>query len=115
MERETRADVLLQLDLQRIRTSGVTAKNNEGLNDLSAFRIGNSDDGNLGYRGVFYNYALHIEWTDAIAGGGDNIVASPEEIEIPVGVLLHCIPGQIPFAPETWCTGVPIAVEEEEW
>ena len=58
MERETSAeDVLLQLGLQRIRTSGVSAKHNEGLNDLSAFRIGNSDDGNLGYRGVFYNYA----------------------------------------------------------
>src|ERR1700688_3909508 len=72
VQRQARAHMLRQVGGERGARFPALPQDDEGLDDLGALWIWLADDGDFRDRGMFDHYALHVERSDAIAGGGDD-------------------------------------------
>ena len=76
------------------------AEHDEGLDDLTAIRVGHADDGALGHRRMLEERALDLERPDAVGGGEDHVVRAADEPEVALLVADGTVAGHVPAVAE---------------
>src|SRR3989344_5991442 len=88
VRRQALAHVLTQLFGQLRGCAVLRADHDEGLYQLGALRIGLSGHCGFHHRRGLDQCAFHIQRADAVAGGGDHVVATADEADAAVRVPL---------------------------
>ncbi|MNI37944.1 hypothetical protein D3C73_920620 [compost metagenome] len=104
----------LQFLRQRVAGAEAIAQDHERFDDLGAFRIRHADHRRLRHRRVFHQYALHIEWTNAIARRGDQVVRAADETDRAVVLAFHRIAGEVVAITQRRCVGTVVAGEPHD-
>src|SRR5471030_1000201 len=105
------AHVLAQFFGQFRRGAVLLANHHEGFDQFGAFRIGFADHCGFDHGRVFDQRAFDVERADAVAGGGDHVVATADEADAAVRVPLDGVAAQVIVADEGLGRGAFVAVE----
>ena len=90
-----------QVPAQLVTRLKAGLERDERFDDLHGDRIGFADHAGLRDGRMFHQAALHLERTDQVAGGLDDVVFATDEPKVAVGVAFRQVAGQVPAVAKT--------------